>query len=205
MDRYVTGGVIRRLREKRKLTQEELAGMIHVSGKAVSKWETGAGFPDISLLEPLSEALGISVIELLSGEDIRNSNKHSDILRSEFRVCPVCQNVLFSVGEAVVSCCGVTLPPVEAEPEDEEHKISMQIIEDEIFVSVSHPMEKEHYISFIAAISDQGIMLVKLYPEGPAEARFKISRIKKICVYCNRHGMFYTRPVLRRAKSQNKE
>ena len=61
MDRYVTGAVIRRLREKKKITQEELAEMIHVSGKAVSKWETGQGFPDISLLEPLAKALDISV------------------------------------------------------------------------------------------------------------------------------------------------
>ncbi|MBQ2677381.1 MAG: helix-turn-helix transcriptional regulator, partial [Firmicutes bacterium] len=53
MDRYVTGAVIRELREKKKLTQEELAEKIYVSGKAVSKWETGQGFPDISLLEPL--------------------------------------------------------------------------------------------------------------------------------------------------------
>ena len=67
MDRYVTGAVIRRLRERKKITQEELADMIHVSGKAVSKWETGQGFPDISLLEPLAKALDISVIQLLSG------------------------------------------------------------------------------------------------------------------------------------------
>ena len=67
MDRYVTGAVIRTLREGKRMTQEELAEKIHVSGKAVSKWETGQGFPDISLLEPLAQALAVSVIELLSG------------------------------------------------------------------------------------------------------------------------------------------
>ena len=74
MDKYVTGAVIRKLREDKKMTQEELAGKLFVSSKAVSKWETGQGFPDVSLIEPLAKALGISVIELLSGEDIRNIN-----------------------------------------------------------------------------------------------------------------------------------
>ena len=190
MDRYVTGAVIRRLREKKKITQEELADMIHVSGKAVSKWETGQGFPDISLLEPLAKALDISVIELLSGEDIRNTNRSFKMARGKFYVCPVCGNVIIATGETVVSCCGITLPPLEAEPADEEHAISKEIAEDEYFVSIDHPMTKEHYISFLAAVSDFGVQLVKLYPEGNAEARFKIDRVKTLYAYCNRHGLF---------------
>lgn len=190
MDRYVTGAVIRRLREKKKITQEELAGMIHVSGKTVSKWETGQGFPDISLLEPLAQALDISVIELLSGEDIRNTNRSFKMERGKFYVCPVCGNVIIATGETVVSCCGITLPPLEAEPADEEHAVSKEIAEDEYFVSIDHPMTKEHYISFLAAVSDFGVQLVKLYPEGNAEARFKIDRVKTLYAYCNRHGLF---------------
>ena len=190
MDKYVTGTVIRKLRENKKLTQEELAKSIHVSGKAVSKWETGQGFPDISLLEPLAKALGISVIELLSGEDIRNSNTNSNILRSKFYVCPVCENVISSIGEAVISCCGIFLPPIVAEKADKEHSINTEIIEDEYYVTVNHPMTKDHYISFLAAVSDSEIQFVKLYPEGSTEARFKLRRVKAIYAYCNRHGMF---------------
>ena len=190
MDRYVTGAVIRRLRESKKMTQEELAQKIHVSGKAVSKWETGQGFPDISLLEPLASALGLSVIELLSGEDIRNTNPHSNILRSKFYVCPVCGNVIHSVGEAVISCCGISLPPAEAEPADDEHGINIEVVEDEYYVTVDHPMTKEHYISVLAAVSDMGVQFIKLYPEGSAEARFKRGRVRKLYAYCNRHGMF---------------
>ena len=190
MDKYVTGAVIRRLRESKKMTQEELAEKIFVSGKAVSKWETGQGFPDISLLEPLSEALGISVIELLNGEDIRNLNRSSDMSKCKFYVCPVCGNVIQSAGEAVISCCGITLPPLEAEEADNEHMIHKEISEDEYYVTVNHPMTKEHHISFLAALSDQGIQLVKLYPEQSAEARFKINRISKLYAYCNRHGLF---------------
>ena len=190
MDRYVTGSVIRRLRENKKLTQEELAENIYVSGKAISKWETGQGFPDISLLEPLAKALDISVIELLSGEDIRNRNRSFKMEKSSFYVCPVCGNVIQATGEAVVSCCGITLPPLTAEAPDDEHTIKIEKAEDEYYVAVDHPMTREHSISFLAAVSDQGIQFIKLYPEGNAEARFKIDRVKIIYAFCNRHGLF---------------
>lgn len=190
MDRYITGAVIRRLRENKHMTQEELAERVFVSSKAVSKWETGQGFPDISLIEPLAEALGISVIELLSGEDIKNLNRSSKMSRSRFYVCPVCGNVIQASGEAVISCCGITLPPLEAEEPDEEHVISKEIVEDEYYVTTGHPMTKDHYISFLAAVSDHGVQLVKLYPEGASEARFRIDGVRKFYAYCNRHGLY---------------
>lgn len=197
MNRYVTGAVIRRLREGKRMTQEELAERLFVSGKAVSKWETGQGFPDVSLLEPLAKALGLSVIELLSGEDVRNRNRAADMTKGRFYVCPVCGNVIHAVGEAVVSCCGVTLPPSEPEPPDAAHALHIQIVEDEYYVTVEHPMDKEHYISFLAAVSDRGVQLVKLYPEESAEARFKIDRVARLYAYCNRHGLFTCKPNTR--------
>lgn len=189
-DSYVTGAVIKRLREGKALTQEQLAEKICVSGKAVSKWETGRGFPDISLLEPLAQALGISVIELLSGDCIMNRNRAANMARSRLYVCPVCGNVIQSCGDAVVSCCGITLPAQEAEAADEEHAIRLELVEDEYFVSIQHPMTKEHYISFVMAVSDQRVQLVKFYPEQGAEARFKIDGVKHVYAYCNRHGLF---------------
>lgn len=190
MDNYVTGAIIKRLRENKKLTQEELAEKIFVTSKAVSKWETGKGFPDVGLLESLGKALDVSVIELLSGEDITNLNKSCNMAKGKLYVCPVCGNVILTTGEAVISCCGITLPPLEAEDPDEEHSLNVEIVEDEYYVTMNHPMTKEHYISFIAAVSDQGVQLVKLYPEGNAQARFKISRVRKLYAYCNRHGLF---------------
>ena len=190
MDNYVTGAVIKRLRENKKMTQEELAQKIFVTSKAVSKWETGKGFPDIGLLESLGKALDVSVIELLSGEDITNLNKSCNMVKGKFYVCPVCGNVIQTTGEAVICCCGITLPPLEAESPDNEHSLNIETIEDEYYVTLNHPMTKEHYISFIAAISDQGVQLVKLYPEADAQARFKISRVRKLYAYCNRHGLF---------------
>jgi len=130
------------------------------------------------------------VIELLSGEDIRNGNPSADMLRGRIYVCPVCGNVIRSIGEAVVSCCGITLPPTEPEEADPEHLLHVEIVEDEYYITVDHPMDKDHYISFLAAVSDQGVQFTKLYPEGSAEARFKISRVRKIYAYCNRHGLF---------------
>lgn len=190
MNKYVTGAVIRKLREAKKMTQEELAQKLFVSSKAISKWETGAGFPDISLLEPLAKALDISVIELLNGEEIHNANKSSNMLKCKFYVCPVCSNVIQATGEATISCCGITLPPLECEKPDEEHKIQVESVEDEYYVCIDHPMTKEHYISFIAAVSDFGIQFVKLYPEGNAEARFKKNRVKYFYAFCNRNGLF---------------
>lgn len=190
MDRYITGSVIRRLRESKNMTQEGLAQKLHVSSKAISKWETGQGLPDISLLEPLAQALGISVIELFSGEDVRNQNRAANMLRERFYVCPVCGNVIQVSGEAVISCCGIALPPLEAEDPDEQHLIRIEEVEDEYFVTVEHPMTKAHYLSFFAALSDQGVQLIKLYPEGSAEARFKRNRVKWILAYCNHHGLF---------------
>ena len=195
MDRYVTGAVIKKLREKKNMTQEDLAAKLFVSSKAVSKWETGQGFPDISLIEPLAQALDISVIELLSGEDIRNTNRASNMLRSRFYVCPVCGNVIRTIGESVVSCCGITLPALDPEDPDEDHKISCDRVEDEYYVTVAHPMTKEHHISFIAAVSDKGVQFVKLYPESEAEARFRINGVRYICAYCSHHGMFRIKAI----------
>ena len=190
MDNYVTGALIKKLREAKHLTQEELADKVCVSGKAISKWETGRGFPDIGLLEPLAKALGISVVELLSGTDITNRNRSSDMKKSKFYVCPVCGNVIQATGEAVMICCGITLPPLEAEIPDSEHLISIEVVEDEYYVNVDHPMTKTHYISFLAAVSDQRIQLEKLYPEWASGTRFKIDGVQRIYAYCNRHGLF---------------
>lgn len=190
MDRYVTGDVIRTLRERKGLTQEELAQRLYVSGKAVSKWETGKGYPDISLLEPLSRALGISVIELLSGQSVSNRNRAANMVRGKWYVCPVCGNVIRGAGEAVVSCCGLTLPPLEPEAPDEEHPVRVEVVENEYFVSVAHPMTKEHHLSFLAAVSDRAVHLVKLYPEEDAQARFPMAGVRRFYACCNRHGLF---------------
>jgi len=190
MNQYVTGAVIKELREKKGLTQAELAEKLYVSDKAVSKWESGKGYPDITLLEPIAKVFGISVTELLAGKAVENVNVSANMLRSKFYVCPVCGNVLHSMGEAAISCHGVMLTPAQAEETDEHHMIFIEGVEDEYFVRIEHEMTKQHYISFIAALRPDGMEMVKLYPEGNAEARVKMRAVKRIYFYCNRDGLF---------------
>ncbi len=193
MDTYITGAVIKRLREGRKLTQAGLAEQLGVSDKAVSKWETGRGLPDITFIQPLAQALGVSVIELMNGESIANANRGGNLLRSCFYVCPVCGNVLHGMGNALVSCCGIVLPALEAEEMEDEHGITIENVEDEHFLTVDHPMTKEHYISFIAFVTGDRLQVVKLYPEGNAQARLQLRGRGWLYCYCNRHGLFRLR------------
>ena len=190
MNQYVTGAVIKELREKKQLTQVELAEKLCVSYKTVSKWETAKGYPDVSLLEPLAKVLGVSITELISGNTVRNVNVSANMLRSNFYVCPVCGNVIHSMGEAVIHCHGILLAPCQAEETNEDHVLFIEKVEDEYYVRIEHDMTKEHYISFIAALSSDKIQMVKLYPEGNAEGRVKINGVKRILFYCNRDGLF---------------
>lgn len=193
MHSYITGTTIRNLREKRGLTQAKLGELVGVGSKAVSKWETGKGLPDISLIDPLAKALGVSVIELLSGDDIHNANRSCNILRSKLYVCPVCGNIIHAAGDTVISCCGITLPPLEAEEPDGDHTVQIQRIEDEWYVTVDHPMTKDHSISFLAWVTTERFTLVKCYPEGSCEARFPILGHGMLYLYCNRHGLMKQR------------
>ena len=193
MDTYVTGRAIRQLRQMRKLTQAELAEQIGVSSKTVSKWETDKGLPDISLLQPLAAALGISVAELLNGQYIPNRNVSANMLRCKFHVCPLCGNVIHSIGNMLVSCCGVTLPTLEAEAPEQEHCVSVEAVEDEHYITVHHPMTKEHFISFVAYVTADRLQLVKLYPEGNAQTRLQLRGMGYLYYYCSRHGLFRQR------------
>ena len=190
MNTYVTGTTVKQLREARKLTQAELAQRIGVSSKTISKWETAKGLPDITLLQPLAQALGISVIELMNGQPIQNRNVSANLLRGKFYVCPICGNAIHATGNALVSCCGITLPALEAEEADEDHRITVENVEDEQFVTVHHPMTKEHFISFLAFVTADRIQMVKLYPEGNAETRLQLRGMGYLYYYCNRHGLF---------------
>jgi len=190
MDHYVTGATIKAMREKYRMTQAELAARLCVSDKAVSKWETGRGFPDVSLLEPLGKALRVSVPELLCGQTVVNRNRSANMLKSLFYVCPVCGNVLFARGDAVISCCGIQLPALEAEDPDEAHRLTVQRVEDELYVFSGHGMDKGHYLSFIAYMTPDRCEIKVLYPEGDAETRFFFRGAGWLYCCCNQHGLF---------------
>ena len=189
MDNYITGLTVKQLREAKNLTQAELATILGVSDKTISKWETAKGLPDISLIEPLSKALDVSVMELISGKPIQNRNISANILRSKFYVCPVCGNVVHTLGDTVISCCGIPLPPLEAEDADEFHNVTVETVEDEHFITVHHDMTKSHFISFISYLTSDRVQFVKLYPEGNAETRMNLRGFGRLYIYCNKHGL----------------
>lgn len=190
MNTYVTGNTIKTLREQHKLTQSDLAERIGVSSKTISKWETAKGLPDITLLQPLAQALGVSVIELMSGEHITNQNISANMLRCKFYVCPICGNVVHCLGNIVVSCCGITLSVLEAEDGGENHAITIEHVEDEHFITIDHPMTKQHFISFAAFVTSDRLQMVKFYPEGNAETRLQLRGRGYLYYYCNHHGLF---------------
>lgn len=190
MNTYITGATIKQLRESRRLTQVELADRIGVSSKTISKWETAKGLPDISLLQPLAQALGISVIELMNGHPIVNNNISANMLRSRFFLCPICGNVIHALGNTVVSCCGITLPALEAEEVDNDHAVTVENVEDEHYITIRHPMTKQHSIFFMAYVTTDRLQMVKLYPEGDAQTRLQLRGTGYLYYCCNRHGLF---------------
>ena len=190
MGNYITGETIRALREKKGYTQKQLAELLLVSDKTVSKWETGRGLPDITLLEPLGAELGVSVAELLSGQPVVNRNRAGNMLRGSFSVCPICGNILFASGRGAFSCCGVSLPALEAEQAEGGHQIHVTVVEDEHYVRLDHPMGKAHHISFLAQVTMDAVRIVKLYPEGDAAARFNLNQGGRLYAFCAHHGLF---------------
>lgn len=83
MDSKVFGQFIAGIRKEKNMTQAELAGIIGVTDKAVSRWERGIGFPDINTLEPLSKALDISILELMRSEKSVMENRNSNLSENE--------------------------------------------------------------------------------------------------------------------------
>lgn len=173
MNQYVTGSLIKEMRIKNGLTQAQLAQRLCVSDKAVSKWETGKGYPDISLL---------------AGNTVDNTNISANMLRISFYVCPICGNIFWSVGQGTAICHGITLTPLEAEEDLNGHLPSIQTAEDEYYVSVQHEMKKEHYISFIAAVSSDRVQLVKLYPEGALLQDLKKAMLNTFIIIVTEEG-----------------
>ena len=187
---YVTGNTIRTLREKNRITQKELAEIINVSDKTISKWETNKGLPDISIIEELAKALGVSVAELLTGDLRTNENVSGNMKKIQFYVCPICGNIITAVGEGHFSCCGITLPKQESEIMDETHMLLVESIDDEYSVTMQHLMTKEHYVSFIAYVTSGTIEIIKLYPEQDISVRFRKKGHGMLYFYCNKHGLF---------------
>ena len=187
------GSLIKELRIKKGLTQQQLAEALTISPKTVSKWETQKGIPDISLMEQLGAVLGVSVRELMAGSATTNQNKAGNLARSVFYLCPTCGNIIHSMGHVDISCCGSTLQPLEAKEAEGEHKIALGEMDGHIYITNPHPMQKEHYITFAAMVSQFGMELVKLYPEGGTTVHFSRRGHGWLYICCSRHGLYRRR------------
>jgi len=190
MDCSKVGKLIFNLRKEKSMTQKELAEAMNLSDRTISKWERGIGCPDVSLLHELSNILGVNIEQILSGDLAPNDADGGNMKRVKFYVCTNCGNVLFSTGAAEISCCGRKLAPLNVNSEDESHSIVVDEIENDYCVTVNHEMSKTHYISFVAYIACDRVLLIKLYPEQAAQLRFPKMYGGKIYAYCNNHGLW---------------
>lgn len=190
MDCSKVGKLISNLRKEKNMTQKELAYAMNISDRAISKWERGVGCPDVSLLYELSGILGVNIEKILSGELDLNDKVGGNMKKVKFYVCPSCGNILFSTGDTEISCCGRRLVSLNAKPEDENHAILIEEVEDDYYVTINHEMSKSHYISFAAYITYDRVLFVKLYPEQDAKLRFPKTQGGKLYIYCNQHGLW---------------
>jgi len=190
MDQVKTGGLIRTLRTQRGLTQKALAEAVGVGDKAVSKWERGMGCPDVSLLPELSRVLGVRLEALLSGELDANDQERGNMKKLRFYVCPDCGNLITAAAEAGVSCCGRTLLPLEPQKAEGGDRLSVEKIDDSWFISSPHPMTKEHYVSFVALLTGDSLLLRRLYPEWDLQTRLPCVGHGILLWYCTQHGLF---------------
>lgn len=193
MDCSKVGRLILSLRKEKMMTQKQLADAMNISDKTISKWERGLGCPDVSLLGELSNVLGVNIEKILLGELETNDSDGGNMKRVKFYVCPNCGNVLSSTGEAEISCCGRKLLPLVAKPIEEEHKVIVEEVENDYYITFSHPMSKLHYISFVAYVMCDKVLLIKLYPEQSGAVRFPKMQKGSIYVYCNQDGLWVTK------------
>lgn len=191
MDCVKTGALIKRLRKEHGLTQKQLAQTLNVSDKAVSKWERGVGLPDISLLPGLAGLFKVDASRLIDGEIDDSDAVIGNMKKAKYFVCPVCGNISLCTGEALISCCGRRLEPLEAQKAADGEKLNIEKIENEWFVTSSHVMTKAHYISFLAFATGDRVQLVKLYPEWDLQVRLNTSAHGTLLWYCTEHGLFY--------------
>lgn len=191
MQNINVGNIIRELRTERGMTQKELADKMNISDKTVSKWERGLGCPDVSLLSELSDLLEVDIGKLLSGDLAPNDFVGGNMKKTKYYVCPKCNNILLCTGEAEVSCCGRKIDQQKMQKAAENEMLSVEVIEDNWYITAAHPMNKEHYISFIAFATGDRVQIIKQYPEWDMQVRIPKRGHGMLIWYCTRHGLFY--------------
>lgn len=192
MDYKRMGELISRLRKEKKLTQQQVGDALSVSNKTVSKWECGAGCPDVSLLRQLSEVLGTNIEKILEGDLNPNIPDGGNMKRMKFYVCPDCGNIITATGSGEISCCGRKLLPLKAAEPAQGHLPKVEKIEQDYYLTFDHGMTKEHYLSFAAWVLYDRVLLIRMYPEQEAAVRFPQMGRGTLYTYCSEHGLMKT-------------
>lgn len=190
MDCNKVGRLIFSLRKENNLTQKQLADAMNISDKTISKWERGLGCPDVSLLHELSNVLSVNIEKILLGDLEPNSVDGGNMKKIKFYICTTCGNIITSTGEAEISCCGRKLTALIGKPSDEKHHLKVDSVENDYYITFSHEMTKAHYLNFVAYVSCDRILFVKLYPEQGGEVRFPELYGGKLYFGCNQHGLW---------------
>ena len=191
MDNAKIGNLIYQLRKEKNMTQLQLAEKLGISDKAVSKWERGLGSPDLSLMPKLSEILGVDLEKLLTGEMPPKKTVNGNMKRMLFYVCPDCGNMITAMADANISCCGKIMTAIKPQKSNERHKLNVEIIETDYYLTTAHPMEREHYITFVALITADGLIMKKLYPQWDMQARIPFRKHGRLVWHCSKDGLFY--------------
>jgi len=191
MDSREIGTLLARLRAERSMTQRQVAERLRVSPQAVSKWERGKGCPDISLLPLLSQTFGVSLARLLEGDLAPEEKETGNMKRVKFYVCPDCGNILTASGGGELHCCGRKLEALKPQKADEAHTARVESIEEDWYITFDHPMRKDHFLRFVACVTLDRVLLVRLYPEQGGEVRIpQIRGGGKLYLCCGRDGLF---------------
>ena len=111
----------------------------------------------------------------------------------KLKKCTICGRTSEVEENENMMCCGKEMEdiiPNTVECAVEKHIPTYDKVEDEIFVKVNHVMEKEHFIEWIALVTDNKEEMITLYPEQNAEVRFKYIPNSTLYAYCNKHGLW---------------
>lgn len=190
MDNAKIGKLIYKLRKEQNMMQLQLAQQMNISDKTVSKWERGLGCPEVSLLPELSKLFGVDLEKLLSGQLETNARLGGDMKKLQFYSCPDCGNIITAMTATSLSCCGRKLQPLQPKRATEHERLVVEKVEDDFYITTAHPMERGHYIAFVALLSGDSIMLRKQYPQWELQVRIPIFAHGRLLWYCNKHGLF---------------
>lgn len=185
------GQLIYRLRKEKDMTQKQIADLMNISDKTISKWERGLGCPDVSLLPELSQILGVNIEEILLGKIVLNETVGGNMKKIQFYICPQCRNLITATGDATISCCSKRMEPLTAVKASQDHQLDIEPVEDELYVTSTHEMKKDHFISFVAYVTGDKVFIVKQYPEWNLQFRFHRLGHGKLYFHCVEHGLFY--------------